>query len=125
MLSNSLQNNIEEIKDRWTTPGQQTDVQKLVLRDVTSTQASTRWLEKGDFLRLRQLSLGYSLPDAFVKRFGMNNLRVYTLVQNVYNFTGYKGLDPEVNTNTAATTLLTVLTVVRYPPSAASPLVLT
>ena len=99
LLSNSLQNNIEEIKDRWTTPGQQTDVQKLVLRDVTSTMASTRWLEKGDFLRLRQLSLGYSLPDTFVKRFGMNNLRVYTLVQNVYNFTGYKGLDPEVNSN--------------------------
>jgi TonB-linked SusC/RagA family outer membrane protein len=99
MLSNSLQNNSTEILDRWTTPGQQTDIQKLVLRDITSTQASTRWLEKGDFLRLRQISLGYNLPDTFVKRIGLNNLRVYTLVQNVYNFTGYKGLDPEVNTN--------------------------
>ena len=99
LLSNSLQNNIEEIKDRWTTPGQQTDIQKLVLRDAVSTQASTRWLEKGDFLRIRQLSLGYNLPDTFIKRFGLNNLRVYGLVQNLYNFTGYKGLDPEVNSN--------------------------
>ena len=102
MLSTSFQNNIEEIKDRWTTPGQQTDIQKLVLRDGVSTQASTRWLEKGDFLRLRQLSLGYNLPEPLLKRFGVNNLRVYTLVQNVYNFTGYSGLDPEVNTNRGA-----------------------
>ena len=99
LLSNSLQNNAEEIKDRWTTPGQQTDIQKLVLRDVVSTQNSTRWLEKGDFLRIRQLSLGYNLPEPLIKRLGINSLRVYTLVQNVYNFTGYKGLDPEVNTN--------------------------
>jgi hypothetical protein len=102
MLSNSLQNNIEEIKERWTTPGQETDIQKLVLRDVVSLQASTRWLERGDFLRLRQLSLGYNLPEPFAKRFGMTNLRVYTLVQNVYNFTRYSGLDPEVNTNRGA-----------------------
>jgi hypothetical protein len=99
LLSNSLQNNIEEIKDRWTTPGQETDIQKLVLRDVVSTQASTRWLEKGDFLRVRQLSLGYNIPETFVKRIGLNNLRVYTLVQNAYNFTSYSGLDPEVNSN--------------------------
>jgi TonB-linked SusC/RagA family outer membrane protein len=102
LLSNSLQNNEEEIKDRWTTPGQQTDIQKLVLRDVISTQASTRWLEKGDFLRVRQLSLGYNLPEPLIKRLGLNSLRVYSLVQNAYNFTGYKGLDPEVNTNRGA-----------------------
>ena len=99
LLSNSLQNNIEEIKERWTTPGQNTDIQKLVLRDVVSLQASTRWLERGDFLRLRQLSLGYNVSAPLLKRFGMTNLRVYTLVQNVYNFTRYSGLDPEVNTN--------------------------
>ena len=99
LLTNSFQNNIEEIKDRWTTPGQQTDIPKLVLRDAISTQASTRWLEKGDFLRVRQLSLGYNLPEPLIKRLGLNNLRVYTLVQNAYNFTKYKGLDPEVNSN--------------------------
>ncbi|GAB3872791.1 TonB-dependent receptor [Hymenobacter segetis] len=102
LLSTSFQNNIVDIKDRWTTPGQSTDIQKLVLRDVVSGQASTRWLEKGDFLRLRQVSLGYNLPDGFVKRLGLNNARIYTLVQNVYTFTKYKGLDPEVNSNVNA-----------------------
>ena len=104
LLSNSLQNNLEDIKGRWTTPGQETDIQKLVLRDIVSTQASTRWLEKGDFLRLRQVSLGYNLPTSVIQRLSLNNLRLYVLVQNLYNFTGYKGLDPEVNTNAGSTT---------------------
>jgi TonB-linked SusC/RagA family outer membrane protein len=99
LLSTSLQNNIEDIKGRWTTPGQQTDIQKLVLRDVVSGQASTRWLEKGDFLRVRQLSLGYNFQQGVLKSLHLSNLRAYVLVQNLYNFTGYKGLDPEVNSN--------------------------
>ncbi|MCC2546996.1 TonB-dependent receptor [Hymenobacter sp. BT175] len=103
MLSNSLQNNSTEILDRWTAPGQNTDIQKLVLRDVQSVQASTRWLEKGDFLRLRQVSLGYNLPEPLIKRLGLNNVRIYGLAQNLYNFTAYTGLDPEVNTNNSTT----------------------
>ena len=99
LMSSAFMNNIEEVKDRWTTPGQVTNVPKQVLRDAQSNQASTRWLEKGDFLRLRQISLGYNLPDQFVRRFGVNNFRIYTLVQNAYTFTKYKGLDPEVNSN--------------------------
>lgn len=102
MLSSNFQNNIEEIKDRWTTPGQNTDVPKQVLRDNQSNIASTRWLEKGDFLRLRQVSLGYNLPQGLVTRLGLNNVRVYTLAQNLYTFTKYKGLDPEVNSNVNA-----------------------
>lgn len=102
LLSNSFQNNLEEIKDRWTKPGDVTDIQKLVLRDAQSLLPSTRWLEKGDFLRLRQLSLGYNFPEPMMKRFGLNNVRIYGLVQNVYTFTNYKGLDPEVNSNANA-----------------------
>ena len=98
LMTPFLNNNIEEIKDRWTTPGQSTNVQKLVLRDNLSTQGSTRWLESGNFLRFRQLSLGYNLPSTLTKRFGLNNLRVYALAQNLYTFTKYSGTDPEVNT---------------------------
>jgi TonB-dependent starch-binding outer membrane protein SusC len=99
LMTTSLNNNIEEIKDRWTTPGQVTNVQKLVLRDAISTQGSTRWLENGNFLRFRQLSLGYNLPSTLTSRFGLNNLRIYALAQNLYTFTKYSGNDPEVNTS--------------------------
>ena len=98
LMTTFLNNNIEEIKGRWTAPGQSTNVQKLVLRDNVSTQGSTRWLENGNFLRFRQLSLGYNLPSTMTKRFGLNNLRVYALAQNLYTFTKYSGTDPEVNT---------------------------
>jgi TonB-dependent starch-binding outer membrane protein SusC len=98
LMTPSLNNNIEEIKDRWTTPGQVTNVQKLVLRDPLSTQGSTRWLESGNFLRFRQLSIGYNLPSTIAQRLGINNLRIYALAQNLYTFTRYSGTDPEVNT---------------------------
>lgn len=99
LMSTSLNNNIEEIKDRWTAPDQSTNVQKLVLRDNVSTQNSTRWLESGNYLRLRQLSLSYSVPRDFLQRFSMTSLRVYALAQNLYTFTKYTGTDPEVNTS--------------------------
>lgn len=101
LFSNYFQNNLVDIKDRWTTPGQQTDVPKLVMRDGVSTQASTRWLEKGDFLRAREIRLGYNFPGVKTK-LGLSNLRVYALVQNAFLITGYKGTDPEANTNRQA-----------------------
>ncbi|WP_157781029.1 SusC/RagA family TonB-linked outer membrane protein [Hymenobacter sedentarius] len=99
LLTNLYNNNIEEIKDRWTTPGQQTDVPRLYLADNTAQQSSTRWLEDGRFLRLRQVSLGYNLPKGINNVIGVSNLRVYAQVQNALVFTKYKGTDPEVNSN--------------------------
>ena len=99
LLSNSFSNNLDEIKDRWTTPGQNTDIQKLVFRDAVSTQASTRWLEKGDFLRFRQINLGYNLPSTMTQRYGFNRARIYAQVQNAFVFTKYSVGDPEVNSN--------------------------
>ncbi|WP_400193818.1 SusC/RagA family TonB-linked outer membrane protein [Hymenobacter sp. B81] len=99
LMTTFLNNNLAEIKERWTTPGQQTNVQKLVLRDNQSTQSSTRWLEKGDFLRMRQISLGYNLPQSVLTRVNLSNVRIYGLVQNAFVITGYTGTDPEVNSN--------------------------
>ncbi len=99
LMTTLYNNNIEEIKDRWTTPGQQTDVPRLFLADNTGQQASTRWLEDGSFLRLRQINLGYNLPKEMSSVLGVGNLRVYGQIQNAYVWTKYKGTDPEVNSN--------------------------
>jgi iron complex outermembrane receptor protein len=60
--------------------------------------ASTRFIEKGDFLRMQNLNLGYNfkLEDKFIKK-----LRLYASAQNVFLITNYSGLDPEVNINKA------------------------
>ncbi len=99
LMTNYLNNNIAEIKDRWQKPGDETNVPRLYLQDNISTRTSTRWLEDGDFLRLRQVSLGYNLPSAVVSKLGINNIRVYGQVQNAFVWTKYSGSDPEVNTN--------------------------
>ena len=99
LLSNSFLNNSTAILNRWTTPGQKTDVAKLWLLDNTANQSSTRFLEKGDFLRMRTISLGYNLSRNILQRIGFEGLRVYGQVYNAFTITGYKGADPEVNTN--------------------------
>ncbi|GAB3850666.1 TonB-dependent receptor [Hymenobacter terrigena] len=104
LMTNLYNNNIEEIKDRWTTAGQETNVPRLYLADNTPQQASTRWLEDGSFLRLRQISLGYNVPKGIIDHIGVSNLRVYGQVQNAYVWTKYKGSDPEVNYNRGTTT---------------------
>lgn len=61
--------------------------------------ASTRWVEKGDFLRLANVSLGYTLPKATIQKAGIESLRIFVQGQNLLTFTEYSGLDPETSTN--------------------------
>lgn len=63
---------------------------------TSSPDVSTRFLEKADFVRLQDVTLGYNLP---IKSKTISALRVYANAQNLALFTGYSGLDPEVNTN--------------------------
>jgi TonB-linked SusC/RagA family outer membrane protein len=64
---------------------------------LNSGQVSTRWLEKGDFVRLSNVTLGYTVPLANSKVF--KTLRLSVSGQNLAIWTKYKGLDPEINTN--------------------------
>ncbi|MDR0668211.1 MAG: TonB-dependent receptor [Prevotellaceae bacterium] len=61
---------------------------------------STFGIEDGSFLRLNNLTLGYSLPKPLLQKVGIANLRLYGTIYNLLTLTGYSGLDPEVSTNT-------------------------
>jgi hypothetical protein len=63
---------------------------------------STFFLEKGDYLKLKNLVLGYSLPKAWAKKASMENARIYLSAQNVFTLTKYKGIDPEIGGNALA-----------------------
>lgn len=58
-----------------------------------------QWLEKGDYLRLKQVTLGYSLSKKTLETLGLNRLRFYVSAQNPLTFTNYTGFDPEVGGN--------------------------
>ncbi|PPK88636.1 TonB-linked SusC/RagA family outer membrane protein [Neolewinella xylanilytica] len=58
-----------------------------------------RWLEDGSYLRLRNLQIGYTIPQAALDRLSISDLRVYVTGQNLLTFTKYTGLDPDVQGN--------------------------
>jgi len=58
-----------------------------------------RWIEDASYLRLKNLTVGYTLPREWAKKIGMSNLRAYVTATNLFTLTKYTGLDPEVNTN--------------------------
>lgn len=61
---------------------------------------STLGIQDGSFLRLNTVTLGYSLPKSLTKKVGMSKVRFFGTIYNALTLTNYKGLDPEVNTNT-------------------------
>jgi TonB-linked SusC/RagA family outer membrane protein len=82
--------------NRWTTPGQVTDIPRLSSENYSIYQNS-RFLEDGSFLRLRQLNLGYTIPKKITTRASINTVRFYLTASNLFLFTPYSGADPESN----------------------------
>lgn len=61
-----------------------------------NNRMSDRWLEDGSYLRIQNISLSYNFPKRWIKKAAMENLKVYFNCQNVYTFSNYSGLDPEI-----------------------------
>ncbi|MGC9343459.1 MAG: SusC/RagA family TonB-linked outer membrane protein, partial [Bacteroidales bacterium] len=57
---------------------------------------SSYMVERGDYLKLKNLSIGYNLPVNISQKAGIQNVRLYTSIQNVFTITGYTGIDPEI-----------------------------
>ncbi|QCX37950.1 TonB-dependent receptor [Aureibaculum algae] len=81
--------------NRWQNPGDITDVPQARMYSTNGQQASTRYLEKSDFIRLRNLSLGYTIPRNVTQKFSVDRLRIYFTGVNLLTFTDYTGYDPE------------------------------
>lgn len=60
-------------------------------------QATSRFVEKGDFVKIDNITLGYSFDKDLISTVKLSKLRVYAVVQNAFIFTKYKGLDPELD----------------------------
>jgi hypothetical protein len=89
------------ILDAWTHEGQKTDVPRLVLGDPNrNSRASTRFVEDGSYIRVKNVTIGYTIPTDKLKALTNDNLsklRVYFSGTNLLTFTKYKdGYDPEI-----------------------------
>jgi TonB-dependent starch-binding outer membrane protein SusC len=65
-----------------------------------NTRMSDRYLEDGSFLRIKNVTFGYTVPQGFSKKYGIENLKIYTNIQNLVTFTSYTGFDPEIGQDT-------------------------
>lgn len=87
------------LDNRWTTPGQQADFPKIhyndPANDVLRTVNTTRFLYDASFLRLKNLSFGYNLPQSVTSSLKLRSARVIFTGQNLFMLTKFKGVDPE------------------------------
>ncbi|WP_142688164.1 SusC/RagA family TonB-linked outer membrane protein [Chitinophaga polysaccharea] len=87
--------------NRWTPQNPNTDVPKAVFNDpvtpnsLTNGEVSHRFVEDGSFIRLKNITLGYTFKPDLLKKVRISSARVYASAQNLFIITGYSGLDPE------------------------------
>jgi len=85
-------NQTTEMLRRWKNPGDITDIPR-----VGDTYKSSRFIENGSFLRIKNVTLGYNLPEKAASKVRLKKLKLYVTGQNLFTFTTYSGMDPEVN----------------------------
>lgn len=79
-----------------------------------NNRMSDKFVEDGSYLRLRNIALGYTLPRNITKKWGINSVRFYVNIQNLFTITNYKGYDPEVGSYNQGV-LLRGIDYARYP----------
>ncbi len=85
--------------DRWQQPGDITDVPEARLFGANGSNPSSRYIHDASYLRLKNVVLGYTLPQNVLDRMGLQRVRFYVSGLNLLTFTDYPGWDPEVNTD--------------------------
>lgn len=86
-----------ETINRWNGQGTSNEIPRMTTkRDNLNHRASDMFLESGDFLRLKNFVMGYTLPQPLTDRIGISNARFFITGQNVFILTGYSGMDPEL-----------------------------
>ena len=84
-----------DMKNVWTVDNPNGTIPNPLGNSANSAYSS-RYVENGNYLRLKNLQLGYSLPNNIARKIGMSRCRIYVSANNVWTVTKYKGYDPEV-----------------------------
>lgn len=83
---------------RWTGEGTSNSFPRMTASDPNGnySKVSDFYLEDGDYLRIKTVQLGYSLPNDVIGKAGMSRARIYLMAENLLTFTKYTGYDPEI-----------------------------
>lgn len=105
LMNQNFNNNGTEILGRWQSADNPGDgwTPRLLASSNTFTNlsgsATTRFVEKGDFVSLDNISLGYTLPKMLLDKIGVDNFRIFVQGQNIWLISDYKGINPEMETS--------------------------
>lgn len=80
----------------WTWDNPSNEYPRMYADATDNNQASDRFVEDGSFLRLKNIQLGYTLPQDITRKFFVERLRLYVSAQNLWTITKYKGYDPDI-----------------------------
>lgn len=104
LLTQNLNNNSTEILGRWQSaenPGDGWTPRLWASGNITvnnTSNASTRFVENGDFISLDNITFGYNLPKSVLEKLKIESVRFFVQAQNMFIITDYKGLNPEMET---------------------------
>lgn len=90
-------NNTADQLGRWQKPGDVTNIPQVRLYRVNGSQASSRYIVDGSYIRLRSASIGYTFSSKQLSKFKIERMRIYVSGQNLLTITKYPYWDPEVN----------------------------
>ena len=94
------QNQCASVTYRWRKDGDVTAIPRALYGTGYNYQVSSRFVEDGSFLRLNNLQISYSVPKTTLKKYGLNTLTAYVTMNNLFCWTRYTGIDPEVSAGT-------------------------
>jgi hypothetical protein len=102
-LNASIQNYnlLADAKNAWTPSHTNTNIPRLSASDDNGNfgNVSDFYVENGSYMRIKNVTLGYTLPRALMTKIGIRSARIFANAQNLATFTKYTGLDPEVGIN--------------------------
>lgn len=93
----SMNNQSTAVLRRWRNPGDVTDMPRALLNAGYNWMGSDRFVEDASFIRLRQLTLSYTLSEKLVQKMHIKRANAYMTAENVYTWTNYTGQNPDVS----------------------------
>ena len=94
------ENQCSSVTYRWRKDGDVTQIPRALYGTGYNYQVSSRFVEDGSFLRFNNLQISYSVPKKVLKKYGLNTLSAYVTMNNLFCWTKYSGIDPEIAAGT-------------------------
>ena len=114
LLANQYNSHTVDAFDRWHGEGTSNTMPRLTVGQIADQWVSTRYMQDADYFKIQNITLGYNFNKLW-KGSPFSQLRLYVQAQNLYTFTGYTGVDPEVGSNGGHTSWARGIDVGLYP----------